>query len=787
VVTGKTYDETMEAVAVGLGSIAPPMTEHFLSFAKQFFTDIKTVLTETFFKRDLSSGVRTETDVIKEQISSLITKEEVVTEEVTTTETKAITVAYYEPTRYVYDVTQANPEVLLEKTSATGSISAYYEYGAGGRYSKNGEQIYVYDGRGSVSEVTEKEQIVAQYRYDPYGNLSQGTVGQDRAYTYNAQQYIPQTGLQYLRARHYDASTGNFTSKDTYLGSQTNLVTQNRYTYANNNPISYQDPSGHAGILSKVKGAASGVSTTKVKSYTSVGSSSIQVKTSTTKFVSAVVNPNPEVPGRTKAVLSKTIPAKSQNTVAKSTTSVAAQMVSKVISSVAPPLVTTNGVTSTAAYAASSTAAYTASSTMAYAASSTMAYTASSTEAYAASSATAVSYQTMAAITSPTVSRYNRSKAPVRGVKQTSSFLAEKPISLNGGELVVSQMQQSLGNFWQTSYHQWTPQSNQVLDEQSMLSLIYQNSLKSNTAKKDSAIGAAEAAAKTSVQKDKVTFGLKVQSLSVEKFEEKNNKQNSDVEQYLLDSAEQFSYGNYTDKQTVLGSLGSIGLGLIGLDAPGDLRDISADLVNWQWTWGNAGQLALDTVSIVPLVGIIKYTDEGTCILKALQKGTDDMASSIKSFFKTTDKVDEAVDVINKGGSETIETAAQKLPMKLDLQFFAGKGAVETGSNKAVVLGEGMGALKTVAKQLQSEGIDAKWYQAWSNNFAAGRRMTEEELASALSRNQRWIESKIKQGYDIYDIGIDPQRITRSPFYELEQQMLKKYDYPTIDIRSMRQ
>lgn len=65
--------------------------------------------------------------------------------------------------------------------------------------------------------------------------------------------------------------------------------------------------------------------------------------------------------------------------------------------------------------------------------------------------------------------------------------------------------------------------------------------------------------------------------------------------------------------------------------------------------------------------------------------------------------------------------------------------------------------------------------------------MTEEELAAALSRNKRWIESKIKQGYNIYDIGIDPQCVIRSPFYELEQQMLNKHSYPTIDIRSMRQ
>lgn len=107
---------------------------------------------------------------------------------------------------------------------------------------------------------------------------------------------------------------------------------------------------------------------------------------------------------------------------------------------------------------------------------------------------------------------------------------------------------------------------------------------------------------------------------------------------------------------------------------------------------------------------------------------------------------------------------------------------------KAIVVGETMPDIKTVAKQLQSEGINAKWYQAWGKNFPSERRMTEEELNAALARNQRWIDSKIKQGYTIYDIGIDPKKLEsqRSPFYKLEQERLQKYNYPTIDIREMR-
>jgi hypothetical protein len=97
-----------------------------------------------------------------------------------------------------------------------------------------------------------------------------------------------------------------------------------------------------------------------------------------------------------------------------------------------------------------------------------------------------------------------------------------------------------------------------------------------------------------------------------------------------------------------------------------------------------------------------------------------------------------------------------------------------------------MGDIKSVAGQLQSEGIDAKWYQAWSKNFPTDRPMTPDEFNAALSRNQRWIQGKIDQGYDIYDIGIDPSRTNRSAFYQLEQNIISKNGYSIFDIRGMR-
>jgi len=104
------------------------------------------------------------------------------------------------------------------------------------------------------------------------------------------------------------------------------------------------------------------------------------------------------------------------------------------------------------------------------------------------------------------------------------------------------------------------------------------------------------------------------------------------------------------------------------------------------------------------------------------------------------------------------------------------------GCPKAIVIGEGMGRIKNAVRELRSRGKNARWYQAWGKNFPKDRPMTPSELDAAVARNKRWIDAKMKQGYDIYDIGLDPTRARRSPFYSVEQQEIGKIHYPTIPL-----
>jgi RHS repeat-associated protein len=80
-------------------------------------------------------------------------------------------------------------------------------------------------------------------RYAPYGATRSGSVPTD--YQFTGQKNDGGTGLYYYRARYYDPVTGRFVSADTIVPSPGNPQVLNRYAYAYNNPIRYNDPSGH--------------------------------------------------------------------------------------------------------------------------------------------------------------------------------------------------------------------------------------------------------------------------------------------------------------------------------------------------------------------------------------------------------------------------------------------------------------------------------------------------------------------------------------------------------------
>lgn len=92
------------------------------------------------------------------------------------------------------------------------------------------------------------------------------------------------------------------------------------------------------------------------------------------------------------------------------------------------------------------------------------------------------------------------------------------------------------------------------------------------------------------------------------------------TEDYLMRSAECAVLGNFTDEVTVLGVSVQITLGILDLDLPCDIRDIIADIKNLAETdrvrWDLIGMLALDLIGLIPVIGVLKYSDEVGTLLK---------------------------------------------------------------------------------------------------------------------------------------------------------------------------
>ncbi|WP_275950298.1 RHS repeat-associated core domain-containing protein, partial [Dorea longicatena] len=194
----------------------------------------------------------------------------------------------YTLTEYINDINRENTEVLAEY-GADEKVRQAYTYGENGigervSVDKSEESsYYLYDGRNSVTGIlTENANLTNSYQYDPYGNLTSGTADGVNYYGYNGESTNVKTGLQYLRARYYNAENGTFTTEDSDLGTTENPLTRNRYDYTTNNPLNYSDPTGHS-LWSRIKSTAKKAA----KAVKSVGK---KIVNTAKKVVKTVVN-----------------------------------------------------------------------------------------------------------------------------------------------------------------------------------------------------------------------------------------------------------------------------------------------------------------------------------------------------------------------------------------------------------------------------------------------------------------------------------------------------------------
>ena len=129
---------------------------------------------------------------------------------------------------YFVDENQRYPQVVEEWS---GSSVLKYTYGDD-LISQNWDgtlSYYYYDGNLSTRQLGQFHPVLGwftdSYTYDAFGNLVASTNSIPNNYLYTGEQYDPNAGFYYLRARYYNPQVGRFLTRDTTMdGSGTPLV-----------------------------------------------------------------------------------------------------------------------------------------------------------------------------------------------------------------------------------------------------------------------------------------------------------------------------------------------------------------------------------------------------------------------------------------------------------------------------------------------------------------------------------------------------------------------------------
>jgi RHS repeat-associated protein len=151
---------------------------------------------------------------------------------------------------FVYD----GEDVLEDRTSGS---TVTYAHGPGvdrplAKQSGAATSYFLADHLGSIiAETNTAGEVTLEREFDPYGAPLSG--GTNSGYAYTGREWDSETSLAYHRARYYDPSLGKFLAEDP-LRREINAIpfaAPPPYSYAENNPLKFTDPSGYLSCLAK--------------------------------------------------------------------------------------------------------------------------------------------------------------------------------------------------------------------------------------------------------------------------------------------------------------------------------------------------------------------------------------------------------------------------------------------------------------------------------------------------------------------------------------------------------
>jgi len=156
-------------------------------------------------------------------------------------------------TTFLLDKNRDYAQVVVE---TTGSIVATYTYGnqlISQTRTGGGTHFYLTDGQLSTRHLTTSAGLVSDtYTYDAFGATLASAGSTQNMYLYTGEQFDPNMGFYYLRARYYNQATGRFITTDPLQGNIFDPVSLHRYLYTNANPVNNRDPSGQLTLTDKL-------------------------------------------------------------------------------------------------------------------------------------------------------------------------------------------------------------------------------------------------------------------------------------------------------------------------------------------------------------------------------------------------------------------------------------------------------------------------------------------------------------------------------------------------------
>jgi RHS repeat-associated protein len=190
-------------------------------------------------------------------------------------------------------------EEAEQQGSGTPTLKALYAVGddrirrytpavagsGGGPSIPAGLRYYHADGLGSTRLLTDDTAAVTdQLTYEAFGEVDAAASVQtsDNAFLYTGEQFDPNSGFYYLRARYMNPANGRFTQQDGFGGFGEDPQSLHKYTYASNDPAAMVDPSGHFSLGETQ--AASGIRNTLANMQSEAGMVAIDVMMNRGKF-----------------------------------------------------------------------------------------------------------------------------------------------------------------------------------------------------------------------------------------------------------------------------------------------------------------------------------------------------------------------------------------------------------------------------------------------------------------------------------------------------------------------